>query len=356
MYNQLFIERNRAMGPQRKIKVLIIDDSLVSREVLKKGLMRDTRLEVVGVAGDPYEAVDKIADLEPDVLTLDINMPRMDGITFLKKLMAQHPMPVVVISSSVESVFEAMESGAVDFVAKPEIHTPEDLDEFLLEVIQKIKIAAVALMKNNIAGNLSQDNKTSSLLPSREVDVITIGASTGGTDALLTVLKNLPVTIPGIVIVQHMPPVFTRMYAERLNNQCQLQVKEAATGDVVETGKVFIAPGNFHMKVVKEGSRYKLRCYPGEKVSGHCPSVDVLFQSVAETVGRKAVGIILTGMGSDGAKGLLAMRKNGAYTFGQNKDSCVVYGMPMVAYNMGAVVRQLPLDRISTELIRYLQK
>ncbi len=344
------------MGSQRRVKVLIIDDSLVSREVLRKGLARDIRLEVVGVAGDPYEAVDKIEELDPDVLTLDINMPRMDGITFLKKLMGQHPMPVVVISSSANSVFEAIESGAVDFVAKPEIHTPGDLDEFLIEVIKKIKIASVAMMKRSMPSEVSEENKPKqTLVPSREVDLIAIGASTGGTDALLTVLKTLPVTTPGIVIVQHMPPVFTRMYAERLNSQCQLQVKEAATGDVVSEGMAFIAPGDLHMKVVKEGSRYLIRCYPGEKVSGHCPSVDVLFQSVADKVARKAVGIILTGMGSDGAKGLLSMRKNGAYTFGQNKDSCVVYGMPMVAYNMGAVVRQLPLDRIGTELIRHLQ-
>lgn len=342
------------MGTHQKMGVLIVDDSLVSREILRKGLSRSAQIEVVGVAGDPYEAVEKIEALEPDVLTLDINMPKMDGLTFLRKLMAQHPMPVIVISSSANSVFEALEAGAVDFVAKPEISSVSELETFLDEVVSKVKIASKATTQKGKAAEAVKP-ETLGIRPSKDIHLIAMGASTGGTDALLTVLKTLPENIPGIVIVQHMPPVFTRMYAERLNSQCSLDVKEAKSGDEIKPGSVLVAPGEFQMKVLKDKHRYVVKCTRGEKVSGHCPSVDVLFQSAAETAGEKAVGIILTGMGSDGAKGLLHMRKAGAYTIGQDRNSCVVYGMPMVAFNIGAVAKQLSLERIGPELIRYLQ-
>ncbi|MEN1758946.1 chemotaxis response regulator protein-glutamate methylesterase [Anoxynatronum sibiricum] len=343
------------MGTLKPIRVLIIDDSLVSREILRKGLAGDRRLQVVGLAGDPYEAVEKIEDLEPDVLTLDINMPKMDGLTFLTKLMAQLPLPVVVISSSAERVFDAMEKGAVDFVAKPAISSPADLETFLEEVVEKVKIAASVKMYLH-APTAVPEEMTPSVKAVKDIRVIAMGASTGGTDALLKVLKGLPMNIPGIVIVQHMPPVFTRMYAERLDQQCALSVSEAKTGDEVKPGSVLIAPGDQHIKIVKDQQRCVVRCFRGDKVSGHCPSVDVLFESAALTVGAKAMGVLLTGMGSDGARGLLTMRKAGAYTLGQDKDSSVVYGMPMVAYNIGAVVRQLPLERIPSEILRHLSR
>ena len=343
------------MTGQGVINVLIVDDSIVSREVIRKGISRDPRIRVAGMAGDPYEAVEQIAELEPDVLTLDINMPRMDGLTFLKKLMKQHPLPVVVISSSSHSVFEALEAGAVDFAAKPEISSVDDLESFIQEVIHKIKIASVANVEKTGAQKPVQQS-VSGGYKSRDVDLIAIGASTGGTDALVKILQPLPPDLPGIVIVQHMPPVFTRMYAERLNSQCRLEVREARNGDEVKPGLALLAPGDYQMKVMKDNRRYTVKCYRGEKVSGHCPSVDVLFQSVAETAGRKSVGMILTGMGSDGAKGLLQMRKTGAWTVGQDQESCVVYGMPMVAFNIGAVVRQLPLDRIAPDVVRYIQQ
>ncbi|SMP43434.1 protein-glutamate methylesterase/protein-glutamine glutaminase [Anoxynatronum buryatiense] len=337
------------------IRVLIIDDSLVSREVLRKGLGGDRRLQVVGVAGDPYEAVEKIETFEPDVLTLDINMPKMDGLTFLTKLMAQLPLPVVVISSSADRVFDAMERGAVDFVAKPAISSPADLKAFLKEVVEKVKVAAMVKTHAPVTTAIPEET-TLSVKAVKDIRVIAMGASTGGTDALLKVLKGLPQNVPGIVIVQHMPPVFTRMYAERLDQQCALSVSEAKTGDEIKPGKVLLAPGDQHLKVVKDQQRYVVRCFRGHKVSGHCPSVDVLFESVALTAGEKAMGVLLTGMGSDGARGLLTMRKAGAHTLGQDKESSVVYGMPMVAYNIGAVVRQSPLDRIPSEILRYLSR
>ena len=343
------------MRTLKPIRILIIDDSLVSREVLRKGLEKDQQLQVMGVAGDPYEAVGLIEDLEPDVLTLDINMPRMDGLTFLSKLMAQHPLPVVVISSSAERIFDAIERGAVDFVAKPGIATPADLEAFLTEVVEKVKVAAVAKTCPPTPA-IPKGNTAPWARPGKGTKLIALGASTGGTDALLKVLKALPINVPGIVIVQHMPPVFTRMYAERLDKQCALSVSEAKSGDEIKPGKVLIAPGDQHMKVIRDHQRYVIKCYRGEKVSGHCPSVDVLFDSVAQTAGEKAIGVLLTGMGRDGAKGLLNMRQAGSYTLGQDQESSVVYGMPMVAYNIGAVACQLPLDRIPSEMLRYLSQ
>jgi len=353
------------MKISKKIKVLIIDDSLLFREMISRGISEDDCIEVVGTAADPYIARDKIIELEPDVLTLDVEMPKMNGIEFLKKLMPQYPIPVVVVSSISTNVFDALKSGAVDFVTKPDATNPMALKMFINELIINIKIASIAKvghLKSNFTPETTQSKTTTNsilsadgrMLKSGSLDsnlIIAIGASTGGTEAIFDVIKAFPREMPGIVVVQHMPPVFTRIYAERLNNSCRLEVKEAQNGDLVKPGRVLIAAGDFHMKLIKEGSQYYVKCFSGEKVNRHCPSVDVLFDSVAATAPRNSIGIILTGMGNDGAKGLLNMRKSGAYTFGQDEKSSIVYGMPMVAFNIGAVSKQLPLSDIPAAVI-----
>lgn len=341
------------MGNNRRIKVLVVDDSLLFREALAQGISRDPGIEVVGTASDPFAARDKIIELEPDVLTLDVEMPKMSGIEFLKRLMPQYPLPVVVVSAVSGNVFDALDAGAVDFVTKPGA-SRDAFNAFINELIIKIKIATTAkvgFLKRNYAG------ERFSPAAGKEMSncLIAIGASTGGTDAIFQVIKDLPRETPGIVVVQHMPPVFTKMYADRLNNSCKMEVREAENMDEVVRGRVLIAPGEYHMEVRNDGGRFFVKCYKGEKVSGHCPSVDVLFNSVAEHGGKKAVGIILTGMGSDGAKGLLNMKKKGHMTIGQDEKSCVVYGMPMVAFNIGAVNTQAPLDKIAEILINSLR-
>lgn len=336
----------------RKIKVLIVDDSLLFRETLAREINNDFGIEVVGTASDPFIARDKILELKPDVVTLDVEMPRMDGIAFLKKLMPQYPLPVIVVSSDEKKVLDALDAGAVDFVTKPHLNKSAGIDSFIRELIIKIKIASTAKVggfkKNYIA------TKTTELSVENLNTIIAIGASTGGTEAIYSIIKTLPRDMPGILIVQHMPPVFTKLYADRLNNTCNLEVKEAEDGDKIKPGRVLIAAGDYHMKLAKNASGFYVNCVKGEKVSGHCPSVDVLFQSVSEVAKNKAVGVILTGMGSDGAKGLLNMKKQGAYTIGQDEKTSTVYGMPMVAYNIGAVEKQLPLDQISQEICKHL--
>jgi len=330
----------------KKIKVLVIDDSLLFRETVARGLANDSGIEVVGTAADVFMARDKILDLEPDVLTLDVEMPRMNGIEFLKKLMPQYPLPVVMVSAVSDHVFDALNAGAVDFVTKPEMTGQRNLDSFINELVIKIKIASMAkvghLKKNYRADQLAGTIGTSSNSP-----VIAIGASTGGTEAIYEIIHALPRDMPGIVVVQHMPAVFTGMYAKRLNNSCQMEVKEAQSGDLITPGKVLIAPGgDRHMRINKKGGQYSVECFTGEKVNGHCPSVDVLFNSVADKAGAHAIGVILTGMGYDGAKGLLKMKKVGAMTIGQDEQSSVVYGMPKVAYDIGAVNKQATLKNI----------
>ena len=343
------------MRLKQRIKVLIVDDSLVFRESLSREIAKDPDIEVVGTATDPYMARDLIIKLKPDVLTLDVEMPKMNGIEFLKKLMPQYPLPVIVVSSVSQNVLDALDAGAVEFVTKPNVTRPGGMASFVNELIIKIKIASTAKV-----GNRKSDYTPSRPVTSQGIDTMSkisaIGASTGGTDAIHTVISGLPRDMPPIVIVQHMPPVFTKLYAERLNNTCELEVKEAEDGDALRPGRVLIAPGNYQMRVAKRGSGYIVKCTQEEKVSGHCPSVDVLFDSVADVVGKQAVGVILTGMGRDGANGLLKMKKTGAYTIGQDEKSSVVYGMPMVAFNIGAVEKQLPLDRIDDEIIRFLSK
>lgn len=337
------------MNIKRKIKVLVVDDSLIFRETIAKGIAADSSIEVVGTASDPFMARDKIIELEPDVLTLDVEMPKMGGIEFLKKLMPQYPLPVVVVSAVSENVFDALNAGAVDFVTKPDFRNGIGVESLINELIIKIKIASTAQLgrwKNaQVIDRINTQNKRG-----RENIIIAIGASTGGTEALYAIIKMLPANMPGIVVVQHMPPVFTRMFAERLNNSCALTVKEAKTGDVVSPGTVLIAPGDFHMRLRKGGEVYSVECSKGEKVNGHSPSVDVLFDSVAEKAKADSIGVILTGMGYDGAKGLLKMRKVGARTIGQDENSSIVYGMPKVAYDIGAVEKQLPLEQIAQYL------
>ena len=332
------------MSMQKKIKVLIVDDSMVFREVIARGLSADPHIEVVATAQDPFDARDKILEYEPDVMTCDVEMPKMNGIEFLRRLLPQYSLPVIVVSTVSESVFDAMKVGAVDFVTKPNINLVRTVEDFLYDLIEKIKIAAeakVPIEKDNTLNQKTFQNINGD--PSR---FIAIGASTGGTEAIYNILKYLPKNCPGIVIVQHIPPIFSKMFAERLNNQTELYCKEAREGDFIENGKVLIAPGDHHITVRKIGERYKVEILKGDKVNGHCPSVDLLFESVAKEAGDKAIGIILTGMGYDGAKGLLKMRRKGARTIGQDEKSSVVYGMPKVAFNIGAVEKQASLENI----------
>lgn len=342
-----------------KIKVLIVDDSMLFRKLLIDHLSSLPDVEIVGFAINAYDAKQKIPTLKPDVVTLDVEMPGLNGIEFLKQLIPQNPIPVILVSSLNLNVFEALSAGAVDFVRKPAMTEQNSTSIFLNTLSSKVRIASRAKVMSPTAKNAAE---TASIYPPIsfpllrcQTSIIAIGASTGGTEATLAILKELPAQCPGIVVTQHMPEGFTKMYADRLNRICKMEVREARHGDAIEPGLALIAPGSFQMRVVPNGSRYKVTCTNGEKVSGHIPSVDVLFSSMAENVRRNGVGIILTGMGQDGAKGLLEMRKSGAYTIGQDQESCVVYGMPMVAYNIGAVSTQAPLDKIPMALRNYFK-
>lgn len=343
----------------KKIRVFIVDDSLLFRKVLIDTLSQNPNIEVIGYAIDAFDAERKIPLLKPDVVTLDVEMPMVNGIEFVKKLLPKHPVPVILVSSLNLNVFEALSAGAVDFVRKPDMSSSNTASTFLNTLISKIFIASRAAIKVPVTPHpLIEPGKSAMGKTAFSMDacstIIAIGASTGGTEATLQVLKDLPADTPGIVVTQHMPEGFTKMYADRLNRLCAMNVKEAQSGDVIERGQVLIAPGDLQMKVVKMGSRYTVSCYPGEKVSGHRPSVDVLFQSVADTAGACSIGIIMTGMGRDGAEGLLNMKKKGAFTIGQDEESCVVYGMPMVAYNIGAVTKQVSCANIAGVLMKHL--
>jgi len=340
----------------RQIRVLVVEDSLVFRELLVQNLNADPGIEVVAAAKDAFEARDAILKYKPDVMTLDIELPRMSGIEFLRKLMPQYPLPVVMISSLSDKVFDALNAGAVDFVAKPTGANREQLEAFIKkELPVKIKIASIAKLNKRKQEILKQPMQP--LKADNRNTVVAIGASTGGTDAIFDILQEFDTDIPGVVVVQHMPPGFTEMYANRLNDKCRVAVKEAKTGDPVLPGQVLIAPGGTsHMHLVKMNGGYQVMIKPGERVNGHCPSVDVLFKSVAENVGDRAVGIILTGMGGDGSKGLLAMRNAGAHTIGQDESTCVVYGMPKVAYELGAVEYQEKLPDIAKRTYSLLSK
>ena len=345
------MESGDGLNIKRQIKVLIVDDSLLFRETLAKAMEADPAIRVVGTAADPYQARDMILKYEPDVMTLDVELPRMNGIEFLLKLMPQYPLPVVMVSAVSENVFDALSAGAVDFVTKPNTRSGQALESMIAELIVKIKIASTANVghwKENRGPQISHKNKFDRNM------IIAIGASTGGTEALAGLIKAFPREMPGIVIVQHIPPVFSKMFADRLNSNSALEVKEASPMDPVYPGRVLIAPGDRHMRLRRKNGQYVVDVSPGEKVSGHCPSVDVLFESVAAEAGRKAIGVILTGMGADGAKGLLKMKNAGAFTIGQDERSCVVYGMPKVAMEIGAVCEQVPLGKIAERIMAAL--
>ena len=356
LFSRQYFEKRKDEKQMRSIKVLIVDDSLVFRELLVQNLSRDPAITVVATAKDPYEARDAIIRHKPDVMTLDVELPRMSGIEFLRKLMPQYPLPVVVISALSDKVFDALNAGAVDFVAKPAVTNRMQLEDFIRnELLVKIKIASTAKIGNIKKTVMNQQQQP--LSANGKNNIVAIGASTGGTEAILAVVKEFGTDIPGVVATQHMPVGFTDMYAKRLNDQCRIQVKEAQTGDRVMPGRMLLAPGgDEHMHLVKVNGVYQVECRKGPKVNGHCPSVDVLFESVAKTAGAGAVGIILTGMGGDGAKGLLAMRRAGAKTIGQDESTCIVYGMPKVAYDLGAVQYQEKLTDIAGRTYALLNK
>lgn len=342
----------------RPIKVLIVEDSIVFRELLVQNIGRDPAIQIVATAKDPFEARDLILQHHPDVMTLDVELPRMNGIDFLRKLIPQYPLPVVVISSLSDKVFDAMNAGAVDFVAKPAVSNRAQLEDFIRnELLVKIKIASTAKISNIKKTVMSNQEPAQRMAAAKNNLIVAIGASTGGTEAIYSVVKDFGTDIPGIVCVQHMPPGFTKMYAKRLDDQCRISVKEAETGDRVMPGHMLIAPGgDRHMKLVKVNGVYQVEVKAGPRVNGHCPSVEVLFESVAKVAGSDALGIILTGMGGDGGKGLLSMRKAGARTIGQDESTCVVYGMPKVAYDLGAVEYQEKLNDIAGRTYALLNK
>jgi two-component system chemotaxis response regulator CheB len=345
-----------------KIRVLIVDDSALVRSILTKALSRDPQLEVVGAAPDVYVARDKIVLLKPHVLTLDVEMPRMDGVEFLKRLMPQHPIPVVMVSAmtapGARVTLDALESGAVDFVLKPSSSFGNNLEDMIGELIDKIKAASVVDVSRykGVYHDRKLKKQISGVLSGSTDKVVAMGASTGGTVALRQVIESFPSDLPGTVIVQHMPPKFTKMFADKLNEVSDVEVLEARDGDRIIRGRVLIAPGGYQMEVVRSGGRYQVRIKEGEKVNGHCPSVDVLFKSVAKNVGSNAVGVILTGMGRDGADGMLEMRNSGARTMAQDEASSVVFGMPKEAFANGGAEKLLSLDDIPKEIIRNLKE
>lgn len=410
-----------------RIKLLVVDDSMLFREVLARYILRDDMIEIVGKAGDAYSARDMILKYEPDVMTLDLEMPRMDGVDFLKKLLPQYYISTIVVSSSDERKSACSEAGAVEFLSKPAARTNTDMENFAAQLCSairrayksnhpncnidvnktpfakkpepKIKTGSVSAMTATISGAsanpglknmaevaakaekmvsekasaiasgsagmksaMSADVNASSAVTAssrrgkfkRSETLIALGASTGGTEALEQVIKHFPKDTPPVIIVQHMPAGFTKLYAERLNRSCQMEVKEAEDGDRLRSGLIIIGAGEHHLRLCKDTRGWYVSSKPGEKVSGHCPSVDVMFNSVADVAGPQAIGAILTGMGRDGADGLLKMRQRGAFTIGQDKETCVVYGMPMEAYKIGAVEVQAPLYKIADIILNSL--
>lgn len=333
---------------KKDIRVLIVDDSAVVRKVLTEELQREQGIEVIGSAPDPYVARDKIVRLEPDVITLDIEMPRMDGLTFLKKLMKHYPLPVIVVSSLTQKggsmAMEALAFGALEVISKPsEAYSVGDMS---IQLADKIRAVATVDMTSRHPSPTGSAALRPSALSQTTNKIIAIGASTGGTEAIKTILTALPPNSPGIIIVQHMPAKFTTSFAERLDALCAIQVKEAANGDSVTSGRALLAPGNLHMLLKRSGSRYFVEVKDGPLVHHQRPAVDVLFRSVARTAGANAVGILLTGMGADGAKGLLEMKEAGAATIAQDERSCIVFGMPKEAIKLGAADKIVPLDGI----------
>lgn len=352
---------------KKPIRVLIVDDSAAVRQILTSVLSGDSDIEVVGAAADPFAAARRMQDQLPDVLILDIEMPRMDGMTFLRKIMAQRPLPVIVCSSLTEegsqTLFDALEAGAVDIVPKPRVDTRQFFLETATRMRDAVKAAAQATPKPRAPKRVPIEKKLTAdvIMPppvaprvrTTTERIACIGVSTGGTESLREVLQVLPVDCPGIVIVQHMPEKFTAAFANRLNGICDIEIKEAADGDAVVSGRALIAPGARHMLLQRSGSRYHVAIKDGPPVSRHRPSVDVLFRSAAQYAGSNALGVIMTGMGDDGARGLLEMRKAGARTLAQDEESCVVFGMPKEAIACGAAERIVPLRRIAQEIMAW---
>jgi two-component system chemotaxis response regulator CheB len=346
---------------QPRIRVLIVDDSAVVRQALSEVLSSDPGIEVIGTASDPFVAAERMREQAPDVITLDIEMPRMDGLTFLRKIMSQHPIPVVICSTLAEegaqSTLKALEYGAVDIIAKPRLGTKKFFAESSVILCQAVRAAATARLRvpsHAVEPKLTADailpRAKGATLDTTE-KVVVVGASTGGTEALRALLEVLPADAPGIAIVQHMPEVFTRAFANRLDSLCQISVKEAQTNDTVLRGRALIAPGNHHLLLKRSGARYYVEIKDGPLVSRHRPSVDVLFRSAARYAGQNAVGVILTGMGDDGASGMLEMKQAGAATIAQDEATSVVFGMPNEAIKRGAVDTVLPLPAIAASIL-----
>ena len=332
----------------RKIRLLVVDDSMLFREVLSRYIRQDPEIEVIGTAGDAYSARDMILKYEPDVMTLDLEMPKMDGVAFLKKLLPQYYLPTVVVSSSAVQKPAALDAGALRFIQKPLARTSSEMQSFAAEIAKAVKSASAKSGAESHSPVVSHTVLSNAGRRFHKADtVIAFGASTGGTEALEKVIRELPADSPATLVVQHMPAGFTKMYSDRLNRSCKMEVKEAEDGDRLRRGLVIVGAGEHHLRLCRDSRGYYVSSRPGEKVSGHCPSVDVLFSSVAETAKGNAIGVILTGMGRDGADGMLKMHQAGAFTIGQDKETCVVYGMPMEAYKIGAVQVQAPLYKIA---------
>ncbi len=346
---------------KHRIKVLVVDDSALARKILTDGLSRDPEIEIIGSAPDVYVARDKIVYQNPGVLTLDVEMPRMDGVEFLRRLMPQYPVPVVMVSAltspGAKVTLEALDYGAIDFVAKPSTSFGNKLEDMLDELITKIKIAStidVSRWKGH--RNPVALRPVGNVLTGSTDKVLGLGASTGGTIALRTMIEAFPADMPGTVVVQHMPPKFTKMFADKLHSISRVEVKEAEDHDRVLKGRVLIAPGGMQMTVIRSGGRYLVRVREGEKVNGHAPSVDVLFHSIAEHAGSNSLGVILTGMGRDGAEGMLAMRQNGARTLAQDERTSVVFGMPKEAFQCGGAEKLASIEDMTTEVVRLLRE
>lgn len=342
----------------KKTRVLIVDDSAVVRKVMTEILASDPSIEVISTAPDPYVAWDKIQKLKPDMITLDVEMPRMDGLTFLDKLMRAHPMPVLMVSSltekGAETTLRALELGAIDFVTKPKIDVAHGTEEIRDEIVTKVKVVAGARVRKRaeIAAAAVPEPPAASPLPAATDKVLAVGSSTGGTEALRVFLSGLPADAPGVVAVQHMPPGFTSSFAKRLDSMCRVRVSEAKDGDRVLRGHALLAPGDLQMEVRRSGGETFVRIHPGERVNHHRPSVDVLFHSCARHLGRNAVALILTGMGADGARGMLAMRQAGARTAAQDEATSVVFGMPREAIALGAVEEVVPIHQAAATVMR----
>jgi two-component system chemotaxis response regulator CheB len=353
------------MDTNKKIKVLIVDDSAVVRQTMENIISSDPHIEVIATAADPYIAAEKMLHEVPDVITLDVEMPRMDGITFLQKIMNQHPIPVIIVSSLAEekseTALKALEYGAVEIIRKPSLGTKHFLEESKIHICDVIKAASMAKVKRLSKPRTIQPKLTADTVIARPgkkamvkttEKVIVAGASTGGTEALRNFLEAMPLDAPGIVIVQHMPEHFTAAFARRLDGICQISVKEAADGDSVIRGRALIAPGNRHTLLKRSGARYYVEVKDGPLVCRHRPSVDVLFRSAARYAGKNAIGVIMTGMGDDGARGMLEMKEGGAYNIAQDEATSVVFGMPKEAIKRGGTDKVLPLDKITKEVIR----